>query len=612
MNTLFNAPLKNIIKSRISVRTYVERPLEDDVKTKILDYIETLSNPFGVEVRFKMLDAGSTETPEKLGTYGVIKGTKTYICAIVKEGDLVLEALGYEFEKLILYITSLGLGTCWLGGTFDRSEFLKALRLNEDEILPAISPVGYPAKEKSIADSFVRFIAKGDSRKAWVDLFFDKDFKSPLSHSAAGGYSEALEMVRLAPSASNKQPWRIVRDNNAFHFFETKAAGYSKAFAYDIQRIDIGIAACHFHMSAVEKGLKGEFKVEGAGVPEVPDGTYYVFSWIDEQTESPATIKEDRTMKEIYLAGGCFWGLEKYISLVNGITDTEVGYANGNTDKPTYEDVCYHKTGHAETVKVSYDPSLIKLDDILALYYDVINPLSLNKQGNDIGTQYRTGIYFTDENDEKIINLSLEELQKKYEKPLAIEVMPITNFTPAEEYHQKYLDKNPRGYCHIGNDKFEKACNFTAEQAERVYERKPKEILKNILTDMQYNVTQKSETEPPFRNEYYNNFRKGIYVDVTTGEPLFISNDKFESGCGWPSFSKPINADLIEEIEDKGFGMRRVEVRSKAGNAHLGHVFNDGPKTSGGLRYCINSASLLFIPQEEMEDKGYGYLLKLL
>ncbi len=323
--------------------------------------------------------------------------------------------------------------------------------------------------------------------------------------------------------------------------------------------------------------------------------------------DNKAITKE--TVKEIYLAGGCFWGTEKYLSLVNGIVSTEVGYANGNTENPSYEDVCYRKTGHAETVKVLYDPNIVSLEYILKLYYDVINPLSINRQGNDIGTQYRTGIYYTDSKDKDIILESIKELQKKYDKPIAIEVIALDNYFRAEEYHQKYLDKNPSGYCHIGRDKFEKA--EKAEDFKLKYRAKSKEALKETLSDIQYAVTQNNATEPPFSNEYYDNFKKGIYVDVTTGEPLFTSSDKFESGCGWPSFSKPIKPNLIRELDDTTYGMQRVEVRSKTGDAHLGHVFNDGPRELGGLRYCINSASLVFIPKEEMEEKGYGYLLDL-
>ena len=313
--------------------------------------------------------------------------------------------------------------------------------------------------------------------------------------------------------------------------------------------------------------------------------------------------------KEIYLAGGCFWGTEKYLENIPGILTTEVGYANGNTDNPTYEEVCYNNTGHAETVKVEYDDDRIGLLYILELYYDVINPVSINRQGGDVGSQYRTGIYYVDDRDEAVIQGSIDELQKKYKEKIAIEVKPLINYYKAEEYHQKYLDKNPDGYCHIGADKFEKAKKAVDTRIKFV--KKPTEELKKTLTETQFAVTQNNATEPPFRNEYFDKFEEGIYVDITTGEPLFMSDDKFESGCGWPSFSKPIDTDLVTNIIDRSHGMVRTEVRSKIGDSHLGHVFEDGPRDKGGLRYCINSASLKFIPKEKMEQEGYGEYLKL-
>lgn len=314
--------------------------------------------------------------------------------------------------------------------------------------------------------------------------------------------------------------------------------------------------------------------------------------------------------KEIYLAGGCFWGTEKYLENIPGVLSTEVGYANGNTENPTYKEVCYNNTGHAETVKVEYDDAVIGLPYILQLYYDVINPVSVNRQGGDVGSQYRTGIYFTDGRDEAVIRDSINELQRKYKEKIAIEEKPLDNYYKAEEYHQKYLDKNPGGYCHIGADKFEKARK--AVDISRKYGKKSLDELKNSLTETQFEVTQNSATEPPFRNEYYNEFKEGIYVDITTGEPLFLSTDKFESGCGWPSFSKPIDQALIANVADRSHGLQRTEVRSRNGDAHLGHVFEDGPEDRGGLRYCINSASLKFIPREKMEQEGYGDYLKLL
>lgn len=313
---------------------------------------------------------------------------------------------------------------------------------------------------------------------------------------------------------------------------------------------------------------------------------------------------------EIYLAGGCFWGTEKYIASIRGVLATEVGYANGKTENPTYEQVCYNNTGHAETVRVQYDPQLLPLAFLLELYYDSINPLSLNRQGNDIGPQYRTGIYYTNPEDKPIIDRSIARLQEKYNRKITIEVKPLENFSSAEDYHQKYLDKNPGGYCHINPDKIKKAAEAIVNPAD--FSAKDQLALRNALTETQYKVTQNGATEPPFDNAYFNTFKPGIYVDITTGEPLFTSADKFESGCGWPSFSKPIDPSVVKNHEDYSHGMFRTEVRSRIGNAHLGHVFEDGPKEAGGLRYCINSAALRFISREDMEKEGYGYLLSLI
>ena len=313
-------------------------------------------------------------------------------------------------------------------------------------------------------------------------------------------------------------------------------------------------------------------------------------------------------MSEIYLAGGCFWGTEKYIASIHGVLSTEVGYANGKTLNPTYEEVCTNNTGHVETVHVVYDPGIVSLEFLLELYYEAIDPTSYNRQGGDFGIQYRTGIYYVDDKDLPVIESSISKLQKRIDKPIAIEVKRLENFSPAEEYHQKYLDKNPAGYCHIGRSKIEKAANAIIDPAD--FKAPVTEEL-HALSKMQFDVTQNAATEPPFQNQYFDSFRSGIYVDITTGEPLFASSDKFESGCGWPSFSKPIDPNVVRQKEDRSHGMLRTEIRSRVGNAHLGHVFDDGPVESGGLRYCINSASLRFIPKEDMEQEGYGYLLHL-
>lgn len=308
--------------------------------------------------------------------------------------------------------------------------------------------------------------------------------------------------------------------------------------------------------------------------------------------------------KIIYLAGGCFWGTEKYLQNIQGVIATEVGYANGKKENPTYEEVSYKNTGHAETVKVTYDPTIISLGFLLKLFYEVIDPTTLNRQGHDVGEQYRTGVYYEDEMDKIIILKSMEELSLKYQKPIVVEVLPLENYYKAEEYHQKYLDKNPNGYCHIDPRKFEDVKKRLDDAIKDT-----SNPIKDMLSDLEYRVTMENDTEAPFLNKYNDNKQPGIYVDITTGEPLFLSTDKFDSHCGWPSFSKPIEQDVVKEQLDDSHGMKRIEVRSKKGDIHLGHVFEDGPKQLGGLRYCMNSASLLFIPKEEMEAKGYGYLL---
>lgn len=316
---------------------------------------------------------------------------------------------------------------------------------------------------------------------------------------------------------------------------------------------------------------------------------------------------DTNNLKEIYLAGGCFWGVEAYMSRVFGVYDVTSGYANGNTDNPTYEQVSREHTGHAETVHVLYDPERVDLQKLLSYYFNIIDPTVLNRQGNDRGEQYRTGIYFTSEEDEKVIDQVVSKEQERYDDPIVTEVEPLKNFTLAEEYHQDYLEKNPNGYCHVEFDSL-KSQEIPALIDSAKYPKPSDKVLKQKLTDAQYKVTQGNSTEAAFSNEYWDTFDPGIYVDVATGEPLFSSADKYDSGCGWPSFTKPIEPEVIIEKKDTSFNMVRTEVRSRMGNSHLGHVFDDGPKDKGGLRYCINSAAIKFIPEADMDAAGYGYL----
>lgn len=314
-------------------------------------------------------------------------------------------------------------------------------------------------------------------------------------------------------------------------------------------------------------------------------------------------------VQAIYFAGGCFWGTEHFMKQIKGVAETEVGYANGNRKNPTYQQVCTGETGSAETVRVNYQPSEVELESLIDLFFQTIDPTSINQQGNDKGTQYRTGIYYTRAEDLPIIQRVVNQLAANYSKPLVVEVMPLQNFYAAETYHQDYLEQKPGGYCHISPELFELA---RKTKEKKVY-RKPEDAeLRTKLTEEQYAVTQKNATERAFSNEYWNEKRKGIYVDITTGEPLFISTDKFDSGCGWPSFSKPIDKKTIVEKTDTSYGMKRVEVRSSTGDAHLGHIFTDGPVEKGGLRYCINSASLRFIPKDKMKEEGYADYIHLI
>lgn len=307
--------------------------------------------------------------------------------------------------------------------------------------------------------------------------------------------------------------------------------------------------------------------------------------------------------KTIVLAGGCFWGVERYLGLIAGVSGTEVGYANCGIPNPTYEKVCAGRSGCAEAVRVRYDPARIGLSELLELFWRIIDPVSVNRQGNDAGPQYRTGVYYRDAADEAVIRGAVVLLGESLDRPVAVEVRPLLNFHRAEDHHQRYLEKNPGGYCHIGPGHFREAAGRATSA--------PDDELRARLTPIQFEVTRRGATEPPFANEHFDRFEPGIYVDVVDGTPLFASSRKFESGCGWPAFSKPLDDGLLAKLPDRSFGRERVEVRAAKSGSHLGHVFDDGPAASGGLRYCINSAALRFVPKDRMEAEGYGALLDL-
>ncbi|MBI1909830.1 MAG: peptide-methionine (S)-S-oxide reductase MsrA [Deltaproteobacteria bacterium] len=304
-------------------------------------------------------------------------------------------------------------------------------------------------------------------------------------------------------------------------------------------------------------------------------------------------------MKAI-LAGGCFWCVEHAFRGLKGVTEVVSGYIGGRAADPTYEEVSSGKTGHLEAIEVTYDSSQVSYFGLLDFFWRQVDPTDAGGQFVDRGSQYRTAIFYENEEQKRIAEKSKEELSQsgRYNKPIVTEILPATIFYPAEKYHQDYSRKNPVRYAlyslHSGREQ---------------------SLLRNTLNPKQYEVTQCGGTEPPFQNEYWDNKKEGIYVDVVSGEPLFSSLDKFDSGTGWPSFTRPLEPQNIVENEDNSFGVKRTEVKSRKAGSHLGHLFPDGP-TGGtgpaptGLRYCINSASLRFIPKEDLDKEGYGEYLQ--
>lgn len=309
------------------------------------------------------------------------------------------------------------------------------------------------------------------------------------------------------------------------------------------------------------------------------------------------------TMKEYAtFAGGCFWCMVEPFDNRPGVIRITSGYTGGTVPNPTYEQVCSNTTGHVEAVQIEFDPTMMPYQKLLDTFWQQIDPTDPKGQFNDRGESYQTAIFYHNEQQRQQAEASKQALKAsgKFSKPIVTKILPAKPFYPAEEQHQEYYKKQSFHY------RLYKKGSGREDFINKHWKSKVNKVdLKKKLTPIQYHVTQENGTERPFQNEYWNNVQEGIYVDIVSGEPLFSSKDQYDAGCGWPSFTKPIDGYQLKENLDTSHGMIRTEVRSKDADSHLGHVFEDGPKDQGGLRYCINSAALRFVPKAKLKEEGY-------